>query len=168
MNNVTEAQYKIIQRICSKYTSSLFYDDLVQEVALSIARLDEDIYLEISECVAKFYNFCNSVAFMKYKGISNYNKQAHGNASRSKKFITNDIEYLVNNYSTSDIETNEDRLKHLMAINLFTSKEVLFLNALMKNSWNITQASSNTGVSFSSFYYTLKKIKLKVKNYDNN
>jgi len=168
LNNITESQYKIIQSICNRYTSSLFYDDLVQEVALCIAKLDKEVYLEISECIAKFYKFCNSVAFMRYNGTSRYNKQAHGNAKKHRKFITNEIEYLVDNYSTTDIETNKDKLNDLIAINLFSSKEMLFLNSLIKNDWNITQASLDTGVSYSSFYYRLKKIKEKVKNYDNN
>jgi hypothetical protein len=168
LNNISEQQYKIIQDICKKYTSSLFYDDLVQEVALCLARLDKEIYLDLTECLAKFYKFTNSVAFLRCNGTSRYNKQAHGNASRHKKFITNDIDYLVDNYSTVDIETNKDKLNDLIAINLFTSKEMLFINSLIKNDWNITQASLDSGVSYSSFYYRLKKIRLKVKNYDYN
>ena len=168
MNNISEQQYKIIQDICKKYTSSLFYDDLVQEVALCLVRLNKDKYSDITKSIAKFYTFTNNVAFMRYNGTSTYNKHAHGNANKHRKFITNDIEYLVDNYSTIELETNKDKLKDLMAINLFTSKEMLFINSLIKNDWNITQASLDSGVSYSSFYYRLKKIRLKVKNYDSN
>lgn len=168
MNRLTNNHYQIIKQRCGYLTKSLFVDDLVQEVALIIANTDEETFLELSECIGKFVKYVDKVAFRMFVGKSTYNKQVHGNYNKKKDIFNKDYVFDLDVFSDEGGITVLDKLNEMISLNIFSPKDMLFINSLIKNDWIVSKASIDTKVSESAFRYRINLIKEKVKSYGYN
>lgn len=166
MNNITQEQYNIITNICKKLTNCLFLDDLIQEVAIVIMNLDKSTYNDIKDCKGKYIKFVNSVSYLMFIGRSTFNKKVYSNFDKNKCIFNKDYQIELDLHADNTKESLISRFTKFIDLGVFDSKDMLFIKALIKNDWKVSDASKDTGVSESAFYYRLNKIKQKIKDYD--